>query len=77
MLNMKQTFYLSDDYIELNGLLKRMNLAETGGHANTLIDQGKVMVNNKVEHRRRNKIRVGDTIKLGKDEIEVLANLGE
>jgi ribosome-associated protein len=74
---MKQTFIISQEYIELNGLLKRMNLAETGGHANQLIDQGKVMVNGKVEHRRRNKIRAGDLVSLGKNEIIVEANLGE
>ena len=46
---------ISTDYIELDKLLKRENLAASGGEARALIDQGLVRVNGEVETRRRRK----------------------
>ena len=59
---MKLTFDLQKEFIELNKLLKVLNLAETGGHANLLIDEGLVRVNSHKETQRRKKIRKGDVI---------------
>jgi ribosome-associated protein len=54
------TFQLNGkEYIELNQLLKFVGLVETGGHANYCISEGQVKVNEVVELRKRNKIRVG------------------
>ena len=50
---------ISTDYIELDKLLKRENLAASGGEARALIDQGLVRVNGEVETRRRRKCRPG------------------
>ena len=47
------------EYIELNKLLKRMRLVETGGEANSCIENGEVIVNGVVEMRKRNKLRDG------------------
>ncbi|MFN8436646.1 MAG: RNA-binding S4 domain-containing protein [Cytophagales bacterium] len=47
------------EFIELNKLLKIMNLVRTGGDANTKIDNGEILVNGEVETRKRNKIRKG------------------
>ncbi len=47
------------EYIELNQLLKFVGLVETGGQANYCISDGQVKVNDVVELRKRNKIRVG------------------
>lgn len=59
---MKLTFDLQKEFIELNKLLKVLNLAETGGHANLLIDEGLVRVNSHKETQRRKKIRKGDVV---------------
>lgn len=57
-------FQLVDhDYIQLNQLLKLLNLVESGGEANTVIVAGEVMVNGIYEYRKRKKLRKGDIIK--------------
>jgi ribosome-associated protein len=54
------TFSLEEEeYIELNHLLKVLNLVNSGGEANVLITNGEVVVNGVVETRKRNKIRAG------------------
>ena len=54
------TFHLQGhEYIELNKLLKLMQLVETGGEANICIEEGEVIVNGEVELRKRNKLRDG------------------
>lgn len=65
-------FTLKTEYIELNKLLKIMNLAESGGHANLLIDEGYIMVNGELESRRRRKLRKGDQIEAADQIIKVL-----
>lgn len=50
------------EYIELNKLLKLLQLTETGGEANEVISSGKVKVNGAVETQKRKKIRGGDKI---------------
>ncbi len=55
-----QIFTLKDhDFIELNRLLKRMNLVNSGGEAKILIQDGEVRVNGLVETRVRKKLRAG------------------
>ena len=54
------TFHLQGkEYIELNKLLKLLNLVESGGEANICIEDGEVTVNGAVELRKRNKLRPG------------------
>jgi ribosome-associated protein len=54
------TFHLQGkEYIELNKLLKLLNLVGTGGEANICIENGEVTVNGEVELRKRNKLRPG------------------
>lgn len=69
------TFQLrpKDHYIELNKLLKLQQVAQSGGHANLMIEDGMVQVNGEVEHRKRNKIRAGDIVSVEDIEITVLA----
>lgn len=55
-----ETFYLKGhEYIELNKLLKLVQLVETGGEANNCIQEGEVIVNGEVELRKRHKLRDG------------------
>jgi ribosome-associated protein len=50
------------DYIQLNQLLKILNLVETGGEANQCITEGLVKVNGLTELQKRKKLRAGDKI---------------
>ncbi len=53
---------LNSDYIELDKLLKRENLAASGGEAKYLISQGVVQVNGDIETRKRRKLYAGDLV---------------
>lgn len=66
------TFELEDDYIELFKLLKVTGVAESGAQAKMLIDKGNVKRNGEVELRKRAKIVLGEKIKVGEEEIEVI-----
>ena len=54
-----ETFKLSDEYIQLNQLLKALSWCSNGAEANNVIDSGMVKVNGATELRKRNKIRTG------------------
>ena len=66
-------FELEEDYIELFKLLKTTGVAESGGHAKMLIEEGQVKRNGEVELRKRAKIVSGEKIEVGDDVIEVVA----
>lgn len=65
-------FELKDDYIELYKLIKVMDLAESGGHAKILIEEGLVKRNGELELRKRAKILAGETVQIEDDIIEVI-----
>ncbi len=52
------------EYIKLEALLKYAGLAETGGEAKLLIQDGQVSVNGEVCTMRGKKLRGGDTVSL-------------
>ena len=52
------------EYIKLEALLKYAGLAETGGEAKLLIQDGQVSVNGQVCTMRGKKLRGGDTVAL-------------
>lgn len=58
-------------FIELNKLLKILQIAQTGGHAKLLIQDGIISLNSETESRIRAKLRVGDVIHV-EDEVEIL-----
>lgn len=60
----KETFIIQGDYIELMALLKAIGLAETGGHAKFIVDEGEVLRNGEVEYRRRAKLIKGDQLEV-------------
>ena len=68
-----RTAAISTDFIELDKLLKRENLAASGGEARYLIDQGLVQVNGEVETRRRRKCRPGDLVVFAGTALQVAA----
>ncbi|MGE4559868.1 MAG: RNA-binding S4 domain-containing protein [Desulfobulbus sp.] len=53
---------LSTSFIELDKLLKRENLAASGGEARYLISEGLVEVNGRVETRKRKKLYTDDIV---------------
>ena len=57
-----QSAVIDTDYIELDKLLKRENLAASGGEARFLIGQGLASVNGVVESRKRRKLYPGDRV---------------
>ena len=68
----KETFTIEGDYIELMALLKAIGLAETGGHAKFIVDEGEVFRNGAVEFRRRAKLIKGDQIEIAGRKISLL-----
>lgn len=58
----KQDIEIHTDFIRLDALLKFEGLAETGGHAKILVQEGKVRLNGAVETARGKKIKPGDTV---------------
>jgi ribosome-associated protein len=59
-------------FIELNKLLKMLNLAESGGEANYLISEGIVLVNGIVELQKRKKLREGDVVEFENQKISII-----
>lgn len=49
-------FKLEGEYIELIQLLKATGLAQTGGHAKMIVDEGLVLRNGTIETRKRAKL---------------------
>ena len=65
-------FELEEDFIELFKLLKVTGVAESGGQAKMLIEEGQVKRNGEVELRKRAKIVAGEMIEVEENRIEVV-----
>lgn len=66
-------FELEEDFIELFKLLKVTGVAESGGQAKMLIEEGAVKRNGEVELKKRAKIVSGERIEVGDEVIEIEA----
>ena len=64
-----QKFKLTSEFIELVKLLKLLHIAETGGHAKIMVENGEVLLNGRTEFRKRAKLRNGDRIQVLGEEI--------
>ena len=62
---------ISKEPIELYKILKLENMVSSGGEAKSVIADGQVLVNGKVETRKRKKIISGDIVEFGKEIIRV------
>ena len=60
------------EFIPLCDLLKTKGLCQTGGHAKRVIAEGLVMVDGKVEFRKRCKIMAGQVIEFEGTKIKVI-----
>jgi ribosome-associated protein len=59
---MHEEFKIEGDYIELIALLKVLGIAQTGGHAKIIVNEGVVFRNGELETRKRAKLIPGDQI---------------
>lgn len=57
-------FKLTTEYIELVKLLKLLRIAQTGGHAKIIVENGEVTRNGAPEYRKRAKLVKGDIIEV-------------
>jgi len=68
-----EEFQLRSEYVELNQLLKLAGLCASGGEGKHLVASGVVTVDGVQELRKKAKIRAGQVVRLGDDQIEVKA----
>jgi len=64
-------FKLKTAFIELDNLLKVLELAASGAAARQSILAGEVKVNGQVENRIRRKLRLGDSVEFGQQRISI------
>jgi ribosome-associated protein len=62
--------------IRLGQALKLAGLAESGGEARALVEDGAVTVNAEVETRRGRQLRHGDVVAVGDDALRIEASAG-
>lgn len=68
---MKETLYITTEYIKLESFLKLANLVSSGGEAKLLIQDGLVKVNGEICLMRGKKLREGDMVSFRGTEIWV------
>lgn len=69
-----KTFKINEEYIQLDQLLKALRIANSGGMAHLMVDDGMVKVNGFVETRRRAKIRAGDIVDVEGVKVKVITD---
>ncbi|ANQ84695.1 RNA-binding S4 domain-containing protein [Azoarcus olearius] len=62
-------FAVRGDYIQLDQLLKAANLVSSGGEAHAAVEAGAVKVDGRPESRKRAKLRPGQRVRFGAEEI--------
>jgi ribosome-associated protein len=67
-----RTFHLDREFVELHVLLKLLALAPSGGAAKALIAAGGVRVDGAIETRKACKIRSGQVLQVGDEEVRVV-----
>lgn len=65
-------FVIRGDYIQLDQLLKATGLVPSGGEAHAATTAGAVSVDGQVETRKRAKLRAGQRVTFGTDEVLLL-----
>ena len=60
-----------EDYIELKNLIKLLGWVDTGGEAKFRIDNQELKVNGEIETQRRKKIRRGDVVMFGIQQVQI------
>jgi ribosome-associated protein len=65
-------FKLEGEFIPLIQLLKATGSVQSGGEAQTVVEDGLVKYNGQVDYRKRLKVRVGDVIDFMGQQIKVI-----
>ncbi len=65
-------FHLEKEFVELHTLLKLLALAPSGGGAKAMIAAGEVSVDGHTETRKACKIRAGQAVRVGDDEVRLV-----
>ena len=65
-------FKLKFEFIELDNLLKVLELVANGAEAKVNIQSGEVKVNGQVESRIRRKLRLGDSVEFRQQLINII-----
>jgi ribosome-associated protein len=65
-------FKLKSEFIELDNLLKVLELAASGAEAKQIILAGEVKVNGEIETRIRRKLRTGDLVEFRQQKISII-----
>jgi ribosome-associated protein len=65
-------FKLEGEFIPLIALLKATGLVQSGGEAQSVVEEGLVKYNGVVDYRKRLKVRIGDKIDFMGSVIEVI-----
>ncbi len=60
-----------EEFIELKNLIKLLGWVDTGGEAKALIDNQDIKVNGEIETQRRKKVRRGDVVLYGNNQVQV------
>lgn len=68
---MREEFKIEGPHIELIQLLKALGIAQTGGHAKMIVEDGVIYRNGEQELRKRAKLIPGDIIVLEDIEIKL------
>jgi ribosome-associated protein len=66
-------FKLRSEFVELDNVLKALQLVASGAEARQHIQAGLVRVNGQVETRVRRKLRPGDSVEFGEHRISIAA----
>lgn len=69
-----ETVKITTEFIRLDAFLKFKGIAETGGQAKFLIQDGKVKLNGKVCTARGKKIHAGDTVSVRSVDYKIVGN---
>ncbi len=62
---------ITTEFIKLDAFLKLSGLAETGGEAKLMVEDGEVLVNGETCTQRGRKLRPGDRVSCGGETLEV------
>lgn len=65
-------FKLEGEFIPLIALLKATSLVQSGGEAQSVVEEGLIKYNGIVDFRKRLKVRVGDKVEFLSQIIEVI-----
>lgn len=65
-------FKLEGDFIPMIALLKATGLVQSGGEAQSIVEDGLVKYNGVVDRRKRLKVRVGDKVDFMGQHIEII-----